>query len=393
MFFYRIRLFSLFGFDVYVDASWLLLAMLIVWSLAVGVFPQMVSGLTLATYWSMAAVSAAGLLLSIVFHEMSHAVVARHFALPIRGITLFIFGGVAEMHNEPTTALSEFLMALAGPVASGVLGLLLFLLLGFVAGSEGPPAVSAVLWYLTYLNWTLAVFNLLPAFPLDGGRMLRAALWGWSKDLIWATWIASGAGNIFGILLIVLGVIEVVRGDFVGGIWLSLIGLFLRGAANATYEQTLARQILSGQAVSRFMNRRPIAVSPDLSVRSLVDDYFHRYHHKVFPVVRDGRLLGCVSTAHVGAIDEGQWDPRTVAEIMEPCSADNTVAPETDTLEAMRKMQRTGRSPLLVVNRGQLVGMLSLRDLLELLTLRLELGEGPRQVAVQPQVGWRESKG
>jgi Zn-dependent protease len=201
MFFYRIRLFSLFGFDVYVDASWLLLAMLIVWSLAVGVFPQMVSGLTLATYWSMAAVSAAGLLLSIVFHEMSHAVVARHFALPIRGITLFIFGGVAEMHNEPTTALSEFLMALAGPVASGVLGLLLFLLLGFVAGSEGPPAVSAVLWYLTYLNWTLAVFNLLPAFPLDGGRMLRAALWGWSKDLIWATWIASGAGNIFGILL------------------------------------------------------------------------------------------------------------------------------------------------------------------------------------------------
>jgi CBS domain-containing protein len=240
---------------------------------------------------------------------------------------------------------------------------------------------------LTYLNWTLAAFNLLPAFPLDGGRMLRAALWGWSKDLIWATWIASGAGNIFGILLIVLGVIEVVRGDFVGGIWLSLIGLFLRGAASATYEQTLARQIMGGQPVSRFVNRQPIAVSPDLSIRSLVQDYVHQHHHKVFPVVRDGRLLGCVTTAQISAIDKGQWDQRTVGEIMEPCSPDNTVAPETDTLEAMRKMQRTGRSPLLVVSRGQLVGMLSLRDLLELFALKLELGERQAQVAVQPQAG------
>lgn len=189
---------------------------------------------------------------SIVFHEMSHAAVAQRFGMPIRGITLFIFGGVAEMHSEPTSALSEFLMALAGPVASAVLGLLFFLLFGFLASSQGPAAVAGVLWYLSYLNRTLAVFNLVPAFPLDGGRMLRAALWGWRNDLIWATSIAATAGNIFGILLIVLGLIEVLRGDFVGGIWLSLIGLFLRGAANATYEQTLARQILGGHPVSRL---------------------------------------------------------------------------------------------------------------------------------------------
>jgi predicted transcriptional regulator len=182
-------------------------------------------------------------------------------------------------------------------------------------------------------------------------------------------------------------VVEVVRGDFVGGVWLSLIGIFLRGAASATYEQTLARQILGGQPVSRFMNKRPIAVSPDLSVRSLVEDYVYRHHHKVLPVVREGRLLGCVTTAQISAIDEGQWDQRTVAETMEPCSPDYIVAPETDTLEALTKMQRTGRSPLLVVSRGQLVGMLSLRDLLELFALKLELGEGRRQVAVQPQAG------
>jgi len=385
MFFYRVRFFSLFGFDVYVDASWLLHAVLIAWNLAVGVFPSIDPGLTSAAYWSMAVVATVDLLFSIVFHEMSHAAVAQVFGMPIRGITLFIFGGVAEMHSEPTSALSEFLMALAGPVASAVLGLLFFLLFGFVASSQGPAAVAGVLWYLSCLNWTLAAFNLVPAFPLDGGRMLRAALWGWRKDLIWATSIAAGAGNIFGILLIVLGLIEVLRGDFVGGIWLSLIGLFLRGAASATYEQTLARQILAGHAVSRFMNRRPITVSPELSVRELVEDYVYRYHHKVLPVVRDGRLLGCVTTAQVG---EDQWGRRTVAEIMEPCSEENTISPETDALEAMPKMQRTGRSPLLVVDRGQLVGILSLRDPLEFLTLKLQF-EGRRgQRAVQPQEGY-----
>jgi Zn-dependent protease len=229
MFFYRVRLFSLFGFDVCVDASWLFLAVLIAWSLAVGIFPGIVRGLSPSTYWSMAVVATAGLMFSIVFHEMSHSLVARRFAMPIRGITLFIFGGVAEMHSEPTSAGGEFLMALAGPVASAVLGFLMFLLYGVVTGMHRSPAVAGVLWYLGYLNWVLAVFNLLPAFPLDGGRMLRAALWGWRKDLVWATWVASGAGNVFGILLIVLGLVDVVRGDFVGGLWMALIGVDRHG--------------------------------------------------------------------------------------------------------------------------------------------------------------------
>ena len=394
MFFYRVRLFSLFGFDVYVDASWLLLAVLIAWSLAIGAFPSIVSGLTPAAYWSMAVVATICLLFSIVFHEMSHAAVAQRFGMPIRGITLFIFGGVAEMHSEPTSAAREFLMALAGPVASAILGLLLFLLFGLVTSSHGPPAIAGVLWYLSYLNRTLAVFNLVPAFPLDGGRMLRAALWGWRNDVIWATWVAAGAGNIFGILLIVLGLIEVLRGDFVGGIWLALIGLFLRGAASASYEQTLARQILSGQPVSPFMNRQPIAVSPERTVRELVEDYVYRHHHKVFPVVRDGRLLGCVTTTQVSGVGEDQWDQRTVAEIIEPCSQDNIIAPETDTLEAMTKMQRTGRSPLLVVDRGQLVGILSLRDLLEYLMLKLQFeGRHRRETAVQPQESYGHLRG
>ena len=385
MFLYRVRLFSLFGFDVHVDASWLLLAVLVAWSLATGVFPSIAHGLPPATYWWMGIAATLGLLFSIVFHEMSHSLVARRFNLPISGITLFIFGGVAEMESEPTSARAEFLMAVAGPVASAVLGLLLFLLFNLVVSADGAPAVAGVFWYLGYLNWVLAIFNLVPAFPLDGGRMLRAALWGWRGDPIWATRIAARAGNAFGILLIVLGLIDAVRGDFVGGLWSFLIGMFLRGAADAAYRQTVARQILGGQPVSRFMSGQPIAVTPNVSIRELVEDFVYRYHHKVFPVVRDGRLVGCVSTAQLGAIDRSQWDERTVDDVMEHCSADNMVRPDTDALEAMSKMQRTGRSRLLVVRDGQLVGILSLRDLLDFLALKLKLEGGGRQGTRQAQ--------
>jgi Zn-dependent protease len=387
MFLYRVRLFSLFGFSVHVDASWLLLAVLIAWSLATGVFPRTAPGLPLATYWWMGIAATLGLLFSIVFHEMSHSLVARRFNLPIRGITLFIFGGVAEMESEPTSARAEFLMALAGPVASVVLGFLLFLSFNLVASADGPPAIAGVLWYLGYLNWVLAVFNLVPAFPLDGGRMLRAGLWGWRGDPIWATKTAARAGNAFGILLIVLGLLSAVRGNFVGGLWLFLIGMFLRGAADAAYRQTVARQILGGQPVSRLMNQQPITVTPDVSIRSLVEDFVYRYHHKTFPVVRGGRLVGCVSTTQLGPIDRSQWDQRNVADAMERCSAENMVGPDTDALEAMSKMQRTGRSRLLVVRDGELVGILSLRDLLDFLALKLELEGSRRQGNREAQAG------
>lgn len=383
MFLYRVRVFSLFGFDVHIDASWLLLAVLIVWSLATGVFPSTDPGLPRATYWLMGIAATIGLLFSIVFHEMSHSLVARRYDLPISGITLFIFGGVAEMESEPTSPRAEFLMALAGPVASFVLGLLLFLSFNLVASADRAPALAAVLWYLGGLNWVLAAFNLVPAFPLDGGRMLRAALWGWRGDPIWATRTAARAGNAFGILLIVLGLIDAIRGDFLGGLWSFLIGMFLRGAADAAYRQTLARQILGGQPVSRFMSPQPIAVTPDVSIRELVEDFVYRYHHKTFPVVRDGRLVGCVSAAQLGAIDRSQWQQRRVADIMERCSADNLVTPDTDALEAMSKMQRGGRSQLLVVRNGQLVGILSLRDLLDFFALKLELEGGGRQATRQ----------
>lgn len=377
MFVHRVKLFALFGFDVKIDASWLLLAVLVVWTLAAGVFPALTPGLTGESYWWMAIAGAAGLFASIVFHEMAHALVARRYGIAIRGITLFIFGGVAEMDGEPENARSEFLMALAGPVASLALALALFLILG--QGQETmSAAVGGVFRYLAIINGALAVFNLLPAFPLDGGRMLRAALWAWRGDIVQATRVAAGAGNFFGIVLIALGLLSVVSGDFIGGMWRFLIGMFLRGAAEASYRQTVTQRTLSGIAVSRVMTSMPIAVTPELSVADFVDDYVYRWHHRVFPVERQGLLVGQVGTQEAAALDRALWPSTSVERIMQPCSPDQIVAPEADVIAALTRMQRSGLTRLFVVEEGRLRGVVTLRDLLELLSTKIEL-DGGRQ--------------
>jgi Zn-dependent protease/CBS domain-containing protein len=378
MFLHRVKVFTLAGFTVWIDASWLIFAGLFVWMLATGVFPSYVAGLPPATYWWMAVAGTIGLFFSIVFHELSHSLVARRFALPINGITLFIFGGVAELDAEPGSAKAEFLMAVAGPITSMVLGTICFAAVAL--GGALPEPVTAVLRYLGYINWLLGLFNLVPAFPLDGGRMLRAALWGWKGDLRWATNIAAGAGAVFGVILILGGVFDVVSGDFIGGVWLFLIGMFLHGAAGAARRQTLVRQVFAGRRVSAFMNPRPVTVEADLPVRRLVDDYFYRYPYKMFPVTSGGRLRGCVTAARVRQLDRGQWDRLTVRDILDRCTPENTVSPDTDAFQALAKMQRSGNSRLLVVDRDDLVGILSLKDMLQHLSLRQELGDDKPRV-------------
>jgi Zn-dependent protease len=370
---YRFRLFSLFGFEVSMDASWLLLAVLITWTLAVSVFPDLTPGMTTGTYWSMGVLATIGLLFSIVFHETAHSLVARHYGMPIRGITLFIFGGVAEMTAEPSRPLDELLMAAAGPASSLVLAVVLYVLFAGAVGWNGAAAIAGVLWYLALINFVLALFNLVPAFPLDGGRMFRAALWWWRGDLDWATRIAAGAGSLFGALLIVLGVIGVLQGDFIGGMWRFLIGMFLRGAASASYGDTLARRLLSDIPVTRIMNPEAITVAPALSVRSFIDDYVYRFHHRWFPVVEDGLVVGAVTTQQAAAVDRSLWDMTTVGRIMRPLSRDDTVTPETNAFAALTQMRRSGQSRLMVLRQGVLLGILSSRDLLQVLSFEQEV--------------------
>lgn len=375
MFTKQFTLFRLLGFEVKIDLTWLLLALLVTWTLARGVLPAYFPNLSVETYWWMGISGTAGLLVSIVFHELCHSLVARRYGLPIKGITLFIFGGVAEMEDEPPSPKAEFLMAVAGPVASIVLALLLAAAYTTAHQMRLPTAVTGVLYYLAYLNFLLAVFNLIPAFPLDGGRMLRAALWGWKRDIRWATRISSAAGSGFGLALIILAVFAVLQGNFIVGMWWFLIGMFIRAAASMSYQRLLMRQTLHGEPVRRFMNPSPVTAPRSISLQQLVEDYIYKYQHKMFPVVDGSTLAGCITTRDVKAIPREQWARTTVADVYKPSSSDNTIAADADALEALSLMTRTGSSRLMVVERGKLVGIIALKDLLRFFSLKLELDE------------------
>lgn len=379
MFGRRIELFRLLGFAVRLDLSWFLVVGLISWSLAASVFPPLYPDLEPATYWLMGVAAALGLFASVVLHELAHALVARRFRLTIRGITLFIFGGVAEMESEPPNAEAEFLIAIAGPAASVVVAVGCLGIGGLGPMFGLPLPLTGVLMHLGGLNLLLVGFNMIPAFPLDGGRVLRSALWKLKSDLRWATRITTSIGSGFGLLLIFLGIWRLIAvQDLVGGLWMLLIGLFLRNAAKIAYKQLMMRRSLEGEPVRRFMQQDPVVVSRAMSVADLVEGYVYRYHHKLFPVVDGDRLIGCVTTRAAKELPQSEWTRQSVSAVMQPCSADNTVGPDTEAVEALSRMSRTGQSRLMVVEDGRLLGIIALEDLLKFLALKVEL-EGSQE--------------
>lgn len=370
MFGRTITLFRLFGFAVRIDTSWIFIAALVIWTLAAGLFPGRYPGLGSQVYWIMGVVGGIGLFLSIIFHELCHSLVARRFGIEMRGITLFIFGGVAEMGDEPPSPRAEFLMAGAGPLSSICLGAA-----AYFVGSRlgGGPEVEGIFWYLAWINFVLALFNLVPAFPLDGGRMLRAVIWGRSRNIRRATRITSNIGAGFGTLLAIIGVVTFFRGSFITGVWWVLIGLFMRGAAGQAYRQLVLRRALEGESVDRFMTPEPVSVDSDAYVRDLVESFFYRTHHKLYPVVDGDRLVGCVTLARVKEVPREKWDWVRVQEIAEPCSEGNTISSDADAMDALSRMRRYRVSRLLVVDGGRVVGILSLKDLMAFLSMKVEL--------------------
>lgn len=374
MFRKRIKLFRLFGFDVGIHISWLIVAALVLLSLAMGFFPQAYPHLPERTYWLMGVIATILFFASIIFHEFCHSLVARRYGLPMRGITLFLLGGIAEMGEEPKRPKVELLTALAGPAASVALGFG-FIGLGDLGESAGwPLSIVGVLIYLGRINWLLAIFNMLPAFPLDGGRVLRAALWSWKKDLRSSTRIASHIGGGFGLLLILLGIFNLFMGSPIGGLWLVLIGLFLRGAAQASYQQVLVREVTEGKKVGDIMDRKPIQVTPSLSLRRFVDDYVLVYHFDRFPVVEDGgELLGCLDLQRVKMVPESRWDEETVSHVAHGCDPLYTIDVDADLVAALDQMSRGSFDRLLAVQDGHLEGVLDRHALERFITVRLNL--------------------
>jgi Zn-dependent protease/CBS domain-containing protein len=373
MFGKQFRLFQLVGFEVKIDPSWIIIALLVSWSLSVGYFPHKYLNYSTRTYWLMGIAGAVGLFMSIIAHEMTHSIVARRYGIPIRGITLFLFGGVAEMDEEPKGAVDEFIMAVMGPISSAMIGLACYGIYLFGRYVGWPYPVSGVILYLAMINGLLAAFNLLPAFPLDGGRMLRAALWHIKGNLKWATRVSAGIGSGFGLFLIFYGVFHFITGQFIAGMWLFLIGMFLKNAAEASYQQLITLRTLEGEPLWRFMNTSPVTVPPNLTIDNLVEDYIYTYHHKLYPVVADGRLTGCITTRRIKEIPRDQWPHTTVDDVATSCNPDNTIGPDADATEALSKMRRTNSGRLMVVDRDRLLGIVSLKDMMAFLSLKIEL--------------------
>ncbi|MEJ1161517.1 site-2 protease family protein [Prosthecomicrobium sp. N25] len=377
MFGSSLTLFRVFGLDIKVNLSWAFIALLIAWSLASGYFPSVHEGLARATYWAMGVLAVAGIFFSILVHELAHSLVARAFGIPMRGITLHLFGGAAEMEAEPGTPKAEFLMAIAGPLMSVGVALVLYgLNLALGLGADEPAGI--VLRYVATLNLVLAVFNMLPAFPLDGGRVLRAGLWAASGDFAQATRRAARIGAALGLLVSAFGFIQILAGAFSGGLWMVLIGFFIRSAALTARLDLDTRTMLTGRTVASFMTADPVTVGPAMAIGHFVEDVVYRSRHDAYPVVDgSGAPRGLAVVGNLHQIERERWPSASVLEIMQPVDSAMVVAPGDDAVAALEQMRAGGHSRLLVVDAGRLVGLLTLKDLLETLDLRQRL-EGSR---------------
>ena len=364
MFSNAVKLFDIFGFQIKVDPSWLIIAALIVWSLSSGYFPQEIPGLHSSDYLALAVVAMLGLFACLILHELAHSVVARRFGLGVGGITLFLFGGVAELEQEPESAGSEFWIAIAGPLMSFALAALFWVAFGTVAAAGASRGLVALFEYLAAINLILALFNLLPAFPLDGGRVLRAALWRAKGDLLEATRVASLAGSAFGYALVALGLFALFSGQsIIGSLWPVLIGLFLAGAARGTYQQMLTRRALVGRTVGDLMTRTVHTTGPERTVRTLVDDVMLTHGVGFVPVVENGQALGYVDTGTVRGIDRDNWDTARVEDVFIALTPDMRTTPREPLEQLLKRISQSSRRKFIVEDGRRFAGVITLSDL------------------------------
>jgi Zn-dependent protease/predicted transcriptional regulator len=358
------------GIPIRVHPSWFLVFFFVTWSLATGYLPEALPGLSDSRYWGMGAVAAVLLFVSVLLHELGHSYVAQRYRIPIGQITLFLFGGVAQMRAEPPSPKAEFLIAIAGPLVSFALGAIS---LGVAAASEWWPVPSggqgfAVLGGLLGLvNVQLGLFNLIPGFPLDGGRALRAGLWAWGHDFHGATSRAALLGLAFGLLLAGFG--AVLLGGAIAGLfdpstasnggWLMFIGAFLFGAAWSTRKQVALRLALSGTSVRDVMVRAVITVPPQLSLQTAVEEFFVAFGYGGFPVMEEGQVVGLIAVEDVQAIPQSLWAWRTVRDVMRPASPDLFISPDASMMQAMEHMVRTGYDRLVVIEAERPVGLVT----------------------------------
>jgi Zn-dependent protease/predicted transcriptional regulator len=362
-----VRLGRIAGIEFGVNWSWLVVFALIVWTLAAGIFPSTNPGLSKTTHIAMAIVAAFFFFLSILLHEFGHAFQARREGIEIDGITLWLFGGVARFKGSFRTAGAEFRVAVAGPLVSLALGVL-FVLLALIPRS--PSAVDGVVSWLGYINLTLLVFNLIPAPPLDGGRVLHAALWRWRGDFGWATRVGANVGRGFGYLLIALGIaMFVFQGSF-SGAWLAFLGWFLLTAATAEARYLLTQEALSGLRVGDVMTPDPVVVSADTTLGEFMDKIMFSRRHTTYPVVDGGKPVGLLPFRCVASVPRDQWDRRRVRDCLIVLDEVPVLRENEDAIDALAELSQSAAGHGLVVSNGGLAGIVSTSDLARALEAR-----------------------
>jgi Zn-dependent protease/CBS domain-containing protein len=357
------RVGSIFGFEIRIDLSWFIIFFLILWTLTVSVFPANYPELSNITYIVMGVVGTLLFFASIIAHELSHSLVAKTKGIPVEGITLFVFGGIARTRMDAESPGDEFQIAGVGPLVSLILAGLFGLIWWLGRGFGWTVAVTGVAGYLGSINLLLAIFNLLPGFPLDGGRLFRAIIWKITGDLKKATRIASQSGQFLSFLIITLGVIQLFAGNILGGLWLIVIGWFLFNAAEMGYQQHLIRTSLEGVRAKELMTRSPETVSPDLTIQELVDNYFLRRRYQAFPVTQQDSLAGIVTLNQVKEIPREQWTTLTIAKIMTAIDNTITVRPEENMTQVLQKMENSGVRRVLVTRGNELEGIITGGDI------------------------------
>ncbi len=363
------------GIRIGVNWSWLIVFALIVWSLAAAVFPSQNPGFSDGEYVALAVVAALLFFASLLLHELGHALQARREGVEIEGINLWLFGGVAQFKGGFPSAGAEFRIAIAGPLVSLALGVL-FVLVAVFAGL--PNAIDGIAAWLGYTNLILLAFNLLPALPLDGGRVLRSALWHLRGDLQWATWVASGVGRGFGYLFIGLGLFMLIVEGAFSGAWLAFIGWFLLQAATAEARYVATKQALDGLRVRDLMTRQPVTVEADLSLGQFMDDVAWSQRYTTYPVLEQGRPIGLLAFRSIASVPRDEWNTRRVRDAMIPRRGGPVLDEDDPAIDALAELSAGEVNRGLVVDNGRLAGFLSITDLAR----ALEVGRPSRRPPV-----------
>jgi Zn-dependent protease/CBS domain-containing protein len=362
-----VRLGRIAGIEFGLNWSWVVVFVLIVWTLASGIFPSTNPGLSKGTHVAMALVAAFFFFLSILLHEFGHALQARREGIEIDGITLWLFGGVARFKGSFHSAGAEFRVAIAGPLVSLVLGGI-FVVIALIPGL--PSAVDGVVSWLGYINLSLLVFNLIPAQPLDGGRVLHSTLWRLRGDFVWATRLAANVGRAFGYLLIAGGIAMFIFQSSFSGAWLAFLGWFLLNAATAEARYLLTQQALNGLRVRDVMTPDPVVVSPDTTLGQFMDNVMFSQRHTTYPVVEDGRPVGLLPFRCVANVPRSEWDRRRVRDCLIPLDKVPVLQQNEEAVDALAELTQAAGGHGLVVSNGGLAGIVSTSDLARALEAR-----------------------